>query len=164
MRPKQIKILGTYADGGVAVISFVTESYLPDGQVHWTREATPENITAECAKISAVLPSPIVWWRVVDEAEIPTERDYRNAWVDRGLGGGVGHDMARARAIHRDKLRRDREPQLAALDVEYQRADERDDKAEKRRVAAAKQALRDMTDDPRIDAATTIEALRALRK
>jgi hypothetical protein len=162
MRPEQIKVLGSYADGGVAVIAFVTKSYHADGSVHWEREASPENIDAECAKISAVLPSPIVRWRIVADADIPAERDYRNAWTD--TGAGVGHDMPRARALHRDKLRRDREPKLAELDVEYQRADEREDRAEKRRIALAKQALRDITDDPRIDAATTIEALRALRE
>lgn len=160
MRPEQIKVLGTFADGGIAVIAFVTRSYRNDGSVHWEREPTPANIDAECAQISTVLPSPIVAWRIVADEDIPTDREYRNAWID--TGNAVGHDMARARALHRAKLRRDREPRLAALDVEYQRADEREDRAEKRRLAAAKQALRDAPADPRIDAATTIEQLRAI--
>jgi hypothetical protein len=160
MRPEQIKVLATYADGGVAVIAFVTVSYRPDGAVHWEREASPENIDAECAKISQVLPSPIVSWRVIADADVPTARDYRNAWID--TGNAVGHDMPRARELHRVKLRREREPRLAALDVEYQRADEREDRTEKRRLAALKQALRDAPADPRIDAAQTIEQLRAI--
>ena len=107
MRPEQIKVLATYADGGVAVIAFVTVSYRPDGEIHWEREASPENIEAECAKISQVLPSPIVSWRVIADADVPTARDYRNAWID--TGNAVGHDMPRARELHRDKLRRARE-------------------------------------------------------
>ena len=51
---------------------------------------------------------------------------------------------------------------LAALDVEYQHADERGDVAEKARIAAKKQALRDVTADPAIEAAQTPEALKAV--
>lgn len=160
MRPDQIKVLGTYADGGVAVIAFVTRSFRADGSLHWEREPTVEAIDAECAKLSQVLPSPIVSWRIVADDAIPADRDYRNAWID--TGNAVGHHMPRARELHRDKLRRAREPRLAALDVEYQRADEREDRAEKRRLAALKQALRDAPADPRIDAATTIAQLRAI--
>lgn len=161
MKPKQVRILATYADGGVAVIAFVTVGYNPDGSVQFKREATQSLVDAECARISEVLPSAIVSWRFIADADVPTSRDYRGAWVDTGTS--IGHDMTRARALHREKLRAERAPLLAALDVEYQRADERSDAAEKRRVALAKQALRDVTSDPRIEAAANVDELRAVR-
>jgi hypothetical protein len=48
------------------------------------------------------------------------------------------------------------------LDTAYMRADEVGDQQEKRRIATQKQALRDVTADPRIDAAATPEELKAV--
>lgn len=75
---------------------------------------------------------------------------YRDALKDAGVS--LSHDMPKAREIHRKKMRDAREPKLAALDVEQLRG---------RNVEAQKQALRDVTSDPRIDAATTVEELKA---
>lgn len=102
--------------------------------------------------------APFKSWRIIDESEIPADRSYRNAWRD--TGAGIEHDMTRARDLHKDKLRREREPKLEALDVEYQRADEQGDNQKKQQIAAQKQALRDITKDPRIAAAKTIEQLK----
>lgn len=96
--------------------------------------------------------------QIVEAAAIPADRTFRNAWK-----AGVGiitHDMDKAREIHKDNLRRMRAPRLAALDVAYQRADESGDIAEKQRIAAEKQKLRDVTADPRIAAATDIAELK----
>ena len=97
---------------------------------------------------------------VVEVDSLPATRAFRNAWelVD----GAVVVNMPRARDIHKSKLRELRAPKLAALDVEYQRADEAGDAAEKARIAAQKQALRDVTSDPAIAAASTPEALAAV--
>lgn len=98
--------------------------------------------------------------RIIDEAEHPSDRTFRNAWK---LGqAGIEVDMPKARGIHRERLRQMRAPLLAALDVEYQRADERGDTTEKQRIAAKKQALRDVTADPAIEAASTPEQLKAV--
>jgi hypothetical protein len=70
-------------------------------------------------------------------------------------------DMTVARDVWRRKIRAARAPKLDALDIEYQRADEQDDAKAKKAVAAEKQALRDATKDPRIDAAVTPEELTA---
>ena len=69
-------------------------------------------------------------------------------------------NMVKAREIHRTLIRAARAPLMAALDVEYQRADERGDADAKASVAARKQALRDAPADPRIEAAQTIKELR----
>jgi hypothetical protein len=44
--------------------------------------------------------------------------------------------------------------------MQYLRADELGDTAEKQRIAALKQALRDVTDTPEIEASTTSDELK----
>lgn len=89
-----------------------------------------------------------VAYREVDASEIPADRTFRDAWL---LDLTV--HMPDAREIHRGRLREDRAPRLAMLDVDHLRG---------RNVEAEKQRLRDVTADPRIDAAATPEELRAL--
>lgn len=71
----------------------------------------------------------------------------------------ISIDMDKAREIHRENIRRDRAPLMAALDVAYQRADEAGDSAAKADVVARKKVLRDLPADPRIDAAQTADDL-----
>jgi hypothetical protein len=73
----------------------------------------------------------------------------------------IAINMAKAREIQRDRIRALREPLFADLDVAYQRADEIGDAEAKAAIAARKQALRDATKDPAIDAAKTPEELKA---
>lgn len=92
--------------------------------------------------------------------DLPKDHTFRDAWkLD---GNRVSIDMPKSREIHRGRLREARASKLAALDVEYQRADETGDANRKRDVAARKQALRDVTADPRIEAAKTPEELKAV--
>lgn len=95
---------------------------------------------------------------IIDDSRIPEDRTYRNAW--KHDGNTVVHDMPKARELHRNMLRRARAPKLAELDIEYQRADERGDATAKQDVAARKQALRDCTKHPDIDAAATVDDLK----
>ncbi len=97
---------------------------------------------------------------VIDVADVPTDLVFRNAWIVRD--GRLVYDMPKARDILRDKIREARAPQLAALDIEYQRADERGDTTRKAEIAIRKQALRDAPADTAIEAAATIEALEAV--
>lgn len=157
MKPEQTKLALTLADGSLAIMSFVTRGFTPSGEVHFERELTESAARAEFAKAGL----DVARWRVVSDEDIPADRTYRDAWCDEGHC--IGHDMTRARECHRRRLRVERAPLLAALDVEYQRADESGDSARKRRVAAEKQRLRDITADPRIDAARTIDDLRCVQ-
>lgn len=105
-----------------------------------------EKVPAEAANV-----------RVVDEAELPQDRTFRDAWtIDCGV------DMAKAREIHRKKLREMRAPLMAALDVQYMRADEAGDTAAKSSISAKKQALRDVTNDPAIDQASSPDELKGV--
>jgi len=69
-------------------------------------------------------------------------------------------NMEKARNIHREKMRAARAPLLAALDVAFQRALEQN--ANTATIVAQKQALRDVTSDPAIEAAQTVEELKAV--
>ena len=70
-------------------------------------------------------------------------------------------DMAKAKELHRDKIREERQPLLDALDIEFQKALETDDATKKAEVIAKKQALRDAPADSAIDAATDEAGLKA---
>jgi hypothetical protein len=54
-------------------------------------------------------------------------------------------NIDKAKAITLDRLRSERAPKLAALDVAFMRAVERGDLLEQASIAAQKQALRDVT-------------------
>jgi len=91
---------------------------------------------------------------------VPADRTFRGAWQFNGAA--VEIDMTAARDIHRDNLRQERGPKLAALDVDYMKALEDSDTAAQQAIVGVKQVLRDVTADARIDAATTPDELKAL--
>ena len=68
-------------------------------------------------------------------------------------------DMAKAKNIHKTKIREAREPKLAALDVEFQKALETG--ASTTDIIAKKQVLRDAPADSAIENATTEAELKA---
>ena len=72
---------------------------------------------------------------------------------------GFGIDMAKAKEIHKTNIREAREPKLAELDVEFQKALETG--ASTTDIVAKKQELRDAPADSAIDAATTEAELKA---
>ena len=72
---------------------------------------------------------------------------------------GFGIDMAKAREIHKTNIRVAREPKLAALDVEFQKALETG--SDTASIVSKKQALRDAPADSAIEAAKTDTELKA---
>ena len=72
---------------------------------------------------------------------------------------GFGVDMAKAREIHKTNIRTAREPLLAALDVEFQKALETGSSTTD--IVAKKQALRDAPADSAINGATSTDQLKA---
>ena len=144
------RIVYTRADGGCSIVTPA-----PHGQ----RDG--ENDDAFLARVLASLPADVRDVRVVDASEIPADRTFRNAWRNNGAGKPEV-DMPAARELWRERMRAARAPKLTALDVEYQRADEAGDTTRKAGVAEHKQALRDVTTDPHIEAATTPDELKAV--
>ena len=72
---------------------------------------------------------------------------------------GFGIDMAKAREIHKAKIREARIPKLAELDVEFQKALETG--ASTTDIVSKKLALRDAPADSGIAAARDADALKA---
>jgi hypothetical protein len=93
---------------------------------------------------------------IVDHSSLPTDTDFQNAWVYKD--GKVEVDLAKAKEVHKEYIRRERIEKLAALDIEFQQALETGDTSA---VVAKKQALRDATADSAIDAATSTDQLKA---
>lgn len=89
---------------------------------------------------------------------VPADRVFRGAWQFND--NVIEADMPKARAIQRENLREEREPRLAALDVDYMKALETGTGAAD--IAAQKAVLRDITSDARIDAAANPDELKAL--
>jgi hypothetical protein len=182
-RPEVVHVLLYFADNTIGAAQIVVGEYNErTGAPHWTREFTPEVVASEIAKFSTPDPRtgnlampkeklPIKGWRLCAPDEYPADRTYRDAWRD--VNGKITHDMAHAREIHRTNLRRDRGPLLDALDVAYMRAIEPDPTFARKPVTAGaaddpvaivarKQKLRDATKHPAIEAAQTVEELKAL--
>lgn len=129
-------------DGGVLIMTTTDDAADP---------------SAEIAKLHPDLQALIAGDAITPVTNIPADRTFRNAWKP-----DLSTDMVKARDIWRNRMRVARTPLLAALDVEYQKADEAQDVERKREIAARKQALRDVTAHPELEAAQTPEQLKAI--
>lgn len=169
--PSQLVAI-TFADGSVGIMQFLLEIRLSPIGPGVIRQPTTQAIQQEIDKSS--FDQPVVSWRALTSGparghpEIPTDRSYRNAWVDGGSGVGIRHDMVKARNLHRDVLRLRRAARLVALDIEEFRALRRRvtgitaTNIEITDVAQRKQLLLDAPQDPRIDAAATVDDLKII--
>lgn len=145
------RIMYTRPDGGLSIVIPVVS--LDD----------PEDFSEDDAfdrTLSKDVPPDAQNVVVVDASEIPLDRTYRNAWVHRD--GAIAHDMTKAADIHRSMLRGKRAPLLAALDVDFMRAFESGDMPAIADIGRRKQALRDITRHPDIDAAKTPDDLKKI--
>ena len=144
------KIIYTRPDGGLDVVHPVVNT-------HPVREDITEDEALQRAwdRLPAYAIDPII----VEESAIPTDRSLRNAWKHIG-NGVVKQDLIKARELTKERLRRERAPLLAQLDIDYMRADELNDTAEKRKLATKKQQLRNVTDN--VNTINSIDELRLL--
>ena len=74
----------------------------------------------------------------------------------------ININMNKAKDIWRDKVRAERNEELAKLDVLYMRSLEANDVEAQQIIVSKKQALRDAPADPRIENASTVEELKDL--
>lgn len=161
-------------DDSVALMEFVTASRgsaLPHGARRvdddsWERDPTDENIFAELFRafpatdsLGLPVPQPVRYKRVA-RADIPSDRTYRNAL--RHTDAGFHFDMPQARQMHVDAVRRMRTAQLGELDKEWTRATGQGKKTEADAIEVQRQALRDAPQTLNVDAAQTIEELKAI--
>lgn len=168
--PETVTVVITRADGGMTVKKIIRTEFnepqegdeFPFPSLH--RDITPEFIEAELAKRPHMFANHQGWEIVPDDyVDDTTDRTFRNAWVHTKGKGKPDHDMSKAREIHRVYLRKARLAEFCRLDNDYRIADEAGDVPEKRRIGAERQAFRDVTDDPRIEAAQNVDELKALR-
>jgi hypothetical protein len=185
--PDVVTVAVSRVDGGVTVVRVIVNEYVPDPKDptqrvrHRHYEPTEKYVDSLIAKYVSdghwVGPLAPTSWRFVanDYVDETTDRYFRNAWKDAPGRTKPDVDMPKAREIHRTRLRRMRTPLLEALDVEYARAEEEGLAAttpehnvivvnlkKKQAIIARKQALRDITADPAIEAAQTPEELKAV--
>lgn len=98
-----------------------------------------------------------VEYEIVDVADIPTDREFRNAWERNGKKVQV--NFAKAQDATKARLRAEREPLLATQDVLFQRALENN--ADTTAIVAEKQRLRDIT--KLVDSAKTLDELKTIK-
>jgi hypothetical protein len=154
MEPEAVVAI-TFDDGSVGRMQLFHREPVNDVEQSWT----DEDIAAEIRK-SAFERRPVSWRRC-DMSDFPVEHhDFRAAWTDDGKVIGV--DMAKARAVTRDRLRAERVPLIKAEDVKVSRALALEDKAAVVAAEAERQRLRDITALPAIDAAKTPDELKAI--
>ena len=96
---------------------------------------------------------------LVDDSFSPVYDNLSDAWKVEGKVVTV--DMDKARDMWRDEIRYYRNYEWAEVDSRFMKALETG--ADTTEIVAEKQRLRDMTSDPRIDAATTPEELCNIR-
>ena len=128
------KIIYTNPDGTVAVIH-------PTGDVNDAIKDVPDGLSYE----------------IVEDSVIPTDRSFRNAWKQNSKT--IETDIAKAREIHKENIRTARNPKLAELDIDFQKALETS--ASTTDIVSKKQALRDAPADSGIASASDEAALKA---
>lgn len=106
-----------------------------------------------------VVPVDALDVRVVTETEIPADRTFRGAWM---LGpNGIEHDMDKAREIQKNRLRELRSPLFEPIERAQRTALANGDLTTAKDMEEQLQALRDVTADPSITTAQTVDELKA---
>ncbi len=109
----------------------------------------------KCIRLRQQLEAASIPYKVVTQAEHDaqaSDRTFRGAWHwdNTPSPSNIIIDINQAIELAKERIRIEREPLIMKLDIDYTIADEAGDQAEKDRIAAKKQALRDATIDPRI--------------
>ena len=98
-----------------------------------------------------------VAYEIVEDSVIPTDRTFRDAWIQDSKT--IKTDMAKAKEVHKTKIREARTSKLAELDIEFQKALETG--ASTTDIVSKKQTLRDAPADSGIASADTEAKLKA---
>ena len=103
---------------------------------------------------------PGIPYELVDEEDWPTDHTFVDAW--QCTAGKITTNMPKARLIHMDRIRQVRDLELRSRDVPFMKALEAGDTVEQNRIAAEKQALRDIPQTLSLSGARTPTQLKAL--
>ncbi len=130
-------------DGGVSVMQIFTDNTVEEEILKWHPD-DQDNVASTLE---------------TTEDKIPAQDEFRNSWTLQGTD--ITYDLEKARNIQLDLIRIARAPKLAALDVQYQIADEQGDDAQKKVIAAQKQELRDITEPLKDKELSSIDDVKA---
>ena len=134
----------------------------PDNTVVVTELLDPNaDIEAEVAKIKAERPE-LTYRKTTDFDETPVSINPFYPALVMDENGELAYDMVKARELYREGVRQLRQPALAALDVEFQRAFETGDTVKQAEIVAKKNELRDAPNNPEIDTAQDLNDLQRL--
>lgn len=160
------------SDGTVAHMAFQTEcrapsrpqgQWMPAANGAWAILPTDENIAFEVSRVAKMWEADgvsVVSWKRLTNAEHEQFNEFRQHRDALELvSGKIQHNMAKARELHRDLLRHQRAEKLLVLDAAHTGATALGDKGRADNIEAMRVELRDLTSDPRIDAATTVGEL-----
>jgi hypothetical protein len=142
----------TRSDGGTAVIHPTPE---------WLAEFDTEKAGMDALRLKDV-PTGSTNIHECDQDDLPYRGSFRNAWEQSRESPPI-LNLSLARAIKTNQIRPERNERLAALDIDYMRADEAADAPAKAHIAARKQKLRDLpaTIQPDLAELDTPEVLEA---
>jgi hypothetical protein len=131
------RILFTDSEGGVSII-------IPSGSVEVAMKDIPEGVAYE----------------VVDVADIPSDRSFRDAWEHDTTTAPqkILTSINKAKEITKDRLRIERKPLLETQDILFMKAQEAGTSTTD--IVTEKNRLRDVT--KLADSATTTDELKAL--
>lgn len=174
LSPDTVKAAVRRVDGGLTILVVVVGTY---EIVNGVRVKTSERDPVEAIERALYkFERDGVWtkengkkhvdWEIVHDSftnDTGTDITYRDAWVHTPGAKKPGHDIVRAREIQRVYLRKARLAEFCRLDNDYRIADEANDHAAKAEIGRLRQKFRDVTADPRIDEAQTVEELKKLR-
>ena len=151
----------TQTDGSVHVVHPAPEMFDPESRTRQDLASRGVLVDADDNMVMAFIASenvpPDLEYRFGTTAEIPADRTFRNAWKD---GNGIEIDMPKAREIHMERLRNERNQKLKEADVEFMKAVESGDSKKVQDVSAKKQTLRDMTANIDFSGINTPEELK----
>ena len=119
--------------------------------IHPTPEALQFMTIEEIAKKDC----PVADYQIVEDDVIPTDRDFRGAWV---FNDNIEIDITKAQEITKDRLRAERKPLLESLDVEVMKNITNPTKLAE--IEKEKQRLRDITKV--VDGLMTVDELKAV--
>lgn len=133
----------------------------------WRRVATVAVVEGYLARVAQRRQEldglTLLGWRALSPSEnemFNRDREYRNAMED--VGGRIQHNMVKARECHRERLRHINGDRFMGLDREWVNASAAGDSVAADAVEAQRKALRDLVDDPRIDAAQSLDELKLI--
>lgn len=145
-----MKIIMKCTDGSIQVMTLVGDPDLSEVLRKW----------------GDVHPGKYLSHREVPDTAIPTDREFREAWIDVTPESVIDIDMVKAKTIHLERIRTKRNAKLAELDKEGIKAQDTGDETELEKIRKKKQKLRDLpeTIKIRLDMATSTEDLKNILK